>query len=80
KNISELQDGSTIVIPNDPTNGGRSLLLLQKNGLLKLKAGVGLLPKVTDITENPKQLKIMEIEGAQIPRVLDDRDVVVGVI
>lgn len=80
KNLSELQNGSTIVIPNDPTNGGRSLLLLQKNGLLKLKAGVGLLPKVTDITENPKQLNIMEIEGAQIPRVLDDRDVVVGII
>jgi D-methionine transport system substrate-binding protein len=51
KNISELQNG-TIVIPNDPTNGGRSLLLLQKNGLLKLKAG-WFLPKVTDITENP---------------------------
>ncbi|MGU3376516.1 methionine ABC transporter substrate-binding lipoprotein MetQ [Chryseobacterium sp. M5A1_1a] len=80
QNISQLQNESTIVIPNDPTNGGRSLLLLQKNGLLKLKAGIGLLPKVTDIIENPKQLKIMEIEGAQIPRVLDDRDVVVGII
>ncbi|PWN67773.1 methionine ABC transporter substrate-binding lipoprotein MetQ [Chryseobacterium oncorhynchi] len=80
QNISQLQNGSTIVIPNDPTNGGRSLLLLQKNGLLKLKDGIGLLPKVTDITGNPKQLKIMEIEGAQIPRVLDDRDVVVGII
>lgn len=80
KNISQLQEGNTVVIPNDPTNGGRSLLLLQKGGLLKLRQGVGLLPKVTDITENPKQLKIMEIEGAQIPRVLDDRDVVVGII
>ena len=80
KNIAELQNGSTIVIPNDPTNGGRSLLLLQKNGLLKLKDNVGLLPKVTDITENPKQLKIVEIEAPQLPRVLDDKDVTIAVI
>ncbi|AQX06314.1 DL-methionine transporter substrate-binding subunit [Elizabethkingia meningoseptica] len=80
KNISELQNGSTVVIPNDPTNGGRSLLLLQKNGLLKLKDNVGLLPKVTDITENPKQLKLVEIEAPQLPRVLDDKDVTLAVI
>lgn len=80
KNISQLQNGSTIVIPNDPTNGGRSLLLLQKNGLLKLKNGVGLLPKVTDITENPRQLKILEIEAPQLPRVLDDKEVVIAII
>lgn len=80
KNISELKDGSTIAIPNDPTNGGRSLLLLQKNGLLKLKDGVGLLPKVTDIAENPKQLKILEIEAPQLPRVLDDKEVIIAVI
>jgi D-methionine transport system substrate-binding protein len=80
KNISELQNGSTIVIPNDPTNSGRSLLLLQKNGLLKLKDNVGLLPKVTDIVENPKQLKILEIEAPQLPRVLDDKEVTVAVI
>ncbi|KFF10953.1 methionine ABC transporter substrate-binding lipoprotein MetQ [Chryseobacterium soli] len=80
KNISELQNGSTVVIPNDPTNGGRSLLLLQKNGLLKLKDNVGLLPKVTDIVENPKQLKIVEIEAPQLPRVLDDKEVVIAII
>ncbi|MEY8760499.1 methionine ABC transporter substrate-binding lipoprotein MetQ [Chryseobacterium tongliaoense] len=80
KNISQLQNGSTVVIPNDPTNGGRSLLLLQKNGLLKLKEGVGLLPKVTDISENPKQLKILEIEAPQLPRVLDDKEVVIAII
>lgn len=80
KNISELQNGSTIVIPNDPTNGGRSLLLLQKNGLLKLKDGIGLLPKVTDIAGNPKQLKILEIEAPQLPRVLDDKEVVIAII
>lgn len=80
RNISELQNGSTVVIPNDPTNGGRSLLLLQKNGLLKLRDGIGLLPKVTDISDNPKQLKILEIEAPQLPRVLDDKEVVIAVI
>jgi D-methionine transport system substrate-binding protein len=80
KSISELQNGNTIVIPNDPTNGGRSLLLLQKNGLLKLRENVGLLPKVTDIIENPKKLKILEIEAPQLPRVLDDKEVVIAII
>lgn len=80
KNISELKNGSTVVIPNDPTNGGRSLLLLQKNGLIKLKDGIGLLPKVTDIVDNPKQLKIVEIEAPQLPRVLDDKEVVIAII
>ncbi|MDR6562388.1 MULTISPECIES: methionine ABC transporter substrate-binding lipoprotein MetQ [unclassified Arcicella] len=80
KNIAELQNGSTIVIPNDPTNGGRSLLLLQKNGLLKLKENVGLLPKVTDIVENPKLLKILEIEAPQLPTVLDDKEVTIAII
>lgn len=80
RTISQLQNGSTIVIPNDPTNEGRSLLLLQKNGLLKLKEGIGLLPKVTDIIENPKQLKILEIEAPQLPRVLDDKEVVIAII
>ncbi|WP_300665322.1 methionine ABC transporter substrate-binding lipoprotein MetQ [Fluviicola sp.] len=80
KHLSELKNGSTVVIPNDPTNGGRSLLLLQKNGLLKLKSHVGLLPKVTDIVSNPKQLRILEIEAPQLPRVLDDKEVTIAVI
>ncbi|MNK31438.1 D-methionine-binding lipoprotein MetQ precursor [compost metagenome] len=80
KHISELKNGSTVVIPNDPTNGGRSLLLLQKNDLIKLRPNVGLLPKVTDITENPKNLKILEIEAPQLPRVLDDREVTLAII
>lgn len=80
KHLSELKNGSTVVIPNDPTNGGRSLLLLQKNGLLKLKNNVGLLPKVTDIVSNPKQLRILEIEAPQLPRVLDDKEVTIAVI
>ena len=80
KTIAELKPGSTIVIPNDPTNGGRSLLLLQKNGLLKLRDNVGLLPKVIDITENPKNLKILELEAPQIPRTSDDENVSLAII
>jgi len=80
KSVSELQPGQTIVIPNDPTNGGRSLLLLQKQGLIKLKNGVGLLPKVTDIVANPKNLKILELEAPQIPRVLEDKKVALAII
>ncbi|ADY51036.1 lipoprotein, YaeC family [Pseudopedobacter saltans DSM 12145] len=80
KNIDELKPGSTIAIPNDPTNGGRSLLLLQRYGLLKLKDGVGLLPRVTDIIENPKNLKILEIEAPQLSRVVDDKEVVMAII
>lgn len=80
KNVDELKDGSTIIIPNDLTNGGRSLLLLQKTGLIKLKADVGLLPTVNDITENPKSLKIVELEAPQLPRAMDDQNVTIAVI
>ena len=72
KNWSEVPDGATVAIQNDPTNGGRSLLLLQDKGVIKLKDGVGFKPTVADITANPKKLKIIEIEAAQTPRSLDD--------
>ena len=61
-------------MPNDPTNGGRALLLLQKQGLLKLRADAGLKATPLDIVENPKKLKIVELDAAQIPRSLDDVD------
>jgi len=80
KSLAELKPGSTIAIPNDPTNLGRSLLLLQKNGLLTLKPQIGLLPKTTDITANPKNLKIIELEAPQLPRVLDDAEVTIAII
>ncbi|MEG2041714.1 MAG: MetQ/NlpA family lipoprotein [Hafnia sp.] len=67
KSLSELQDGSQVALPNDPTNLGRSLLLLQKVGLIKLKDGIGLLPTVLDVTENPKKLKLVELEAPQLP-------------
>ncbi len=80
KSIAELKDGSTITIPNDPTNLGRALLLLQSAGLIKLKDGVGLLPTANDITANPKNLKILELEAPQLPRVLDDQNVTIAII
>lgn len=80
KSIDQLKDGSTVIIPNDPTNGGRALLLLQKAGLLTLKEGVGLLPTVNDIVENPRKLKILELEAPQLPRALDDQHVTIAII
>ncbi|WP_089177558.1 MetQ/NlpA family ABC transporter substrate-binding protein [Bosea sp. AS-1] len=72
KSWAEIPDGATIAIPNDPTNGGRILLLLQDKGVLKLKDGVGFKPTVADITGNPKKLKILELDAAQTPRSLTD--------
>lgn len=80
KSIAELKDESTILIPNDPTNSGRALLLLQKAGLLKLNANVGLLPTVNDIIENPKKIKILQLEAPQLPRALDDANVAIAII
>jgi D-methionine transport system substrate-binding protein len=80
KTVDQLKDGATVAIPNDPTNLGRALLLLQKEKLITLKDGKGLLPTTLDITENPHHLNIMELEGAQLPRVLDDPKVDVAII
>ena len=75
--LEELQDGAQIGVPNDPTNGGRALLLLQSNGLIKLKDGAGLTATRRDIAENPKKLKIEEIEAAQLVRALPDVDLAI---
>jgi D-methionine transport system substrate-binding protein len=72
KDWAQVPDGATIAIQNDPTNGGRSLLLLQDKGIIKLKDGVGFKPTVADIVGNPKKLKIIEIEAAQTARSLAD--------
>jgi len=80
KSISELKDNAQVAIPNDPTNLGRSLLLLQKEGLIKLKDNVGLLPTALDITENPKNLKIVEIEAPQMTRAIDDAKIDLAII
>ncbi|KLN97623.1 MetQ/NlpA family lipoprotein [Moellerella wisconsensis] len=80
KSVDELTDGAQVAIPNDPTNLGRSLLLLEKQGLITLKEGVGLLPTVLDVTENPKNLKFVELEAPQLPRALDDQKIALAII
>lgn len=72
KNISELASGAEVAIPNDPTNGGRALALLAKAGIITLKEGVGVNATVSDITANPKNIKVRELEAPQLPRALDD--------
>ena len=69
-----VPQGATLSIPNDPTNGGRVLLLLQDKGVLKLKPGVGFKPTVADIVDNPRKFKIVEVDAAQTARTLDDVD------
>lgn len=72
--LQELAEGARIGIPNDPSNGGRALLLLQEQGLLTLAEGVGITPSVLDIVENPRNLEIVELDAAQLPRSLEDLD------
>jgi len=77
KDLKDLKDGASIAIPNDPTNEGRSLLLLEKAGLLKLKEGVAEKATIQDIVENSKNIKFQEVEAAQVPRTLEDVDAAV---
>jgi D-methionine transport system substrate-binding protein len=77
KSIAELKDRAVIAIPNDPTNGGRALLLLQANGLITLKPEAGLTATSLDITENAKNFTFRELEAAQLPRALGDVDAAV---
>lgn len=72
KSLDELKKGDTLGIPNDPTNGGRALLLLQKHGLITLDGANKLTPGVPDIAANPKGIKIVELDAAQMPRALED--------
>lgn len=72
KKVEDLAEGAKIAIPNDPTNGGRALKVLETAGLIKLKADAGILATPNDIVENPKKLFFLEIEAAQLPRALDD--------
>ena len=75
--LDELADGATVAVPNDTTNEARALLLLEAQGLLKLKEGAGLDATRNDIEENPKNLEILEVEAAQIPLSLQDVDIAV---
>ena len=75
--LDELADGAEVLVPNDVTNEARALLLLQDQGLLTLKEDAGLTATINDITEHPKNLDIVELEAAQLPRSLQDADIAV---
>lgn len=77
ESLDDIEEGDTIAVPNDTTNEARALLLLQDNGIIKLKEGVGLEATKNDIEENPHNVEIIELEAAQIPRVVQDMSYVV---
>lgn len=70
--LDDIEDGDTIAVPNDTTNEARALLLLQDNGVITLKEGVGLTATVNDIKENPYNVKIQELEAVQVARVREE--------
>lgn len=74
KSIDELEDGAKFGLPNDPTNGARALHILEKEGIIKLKEGKKYTASIHDIVENPKHLKFIELEAAQIPKHLSEVD------
>jgi D-methionine transport system substrate-binding protein len=77
KSLEQLADGAKIAVPNDPTNEGRALLLLQAKGLIKISDKAGLKGTPADVTENPRKFKFVELEAAQLPRTLADVDAAV---
>ncbi|RRN04589.1 MetQ/NlpA family lipoprotein [Bibersteinia trehalosi] len=77
KNVSELADGATVAVPNDPSNLARALILLEKQGLIKLKDNTNLFSTSLDIVENPKNIKIQEVDTSVAARALDDVDLAV---
>ncbi|MGF7452823.1 MetQ/NlpA family lipoprotein [Pasteurella bettyae] len=77
KKVGELQDGATVAVPNDPSNLARALILLEKQGLIKLKDNTNLFSTSLDIVENPKNIKIQEVDTSVAARALDDVDLAV---
>ena len=77
KSLDEIADGDEIAVPNDTTNEARAVVLLQDNGIIKLKDGAGLTATVNDIAENPHNIKIVELEAAQVARVTGETAFVV---
>ena len=72
KDLKDIAKGDKIALPNDTTNEARALLLLQDNGIIKLKDGAGIKATVNDIEENPNNIEIVELEAAQVPRVVNE--------
>lgn len=79
KSKDGIEDGMTVAIPNDPSNGGRALLLLQDQGLIEVNPAAGILPTVLDVTKNPHGFKFVELEAAQMVRAIRDSDLSVVV-
>jgi D-methionine transport system substrate-binding protein len=79
KKLDELKDGAKVAVASDPVNQGRGLALLEKAGLVKLRDGVGVRGTVNDIVANPKKLKLVEVEGPQLVRAIDDVDLAQGI-
>jgi len=75
--LEDIEDGAKIAVPNDTTNEARALLLLQDNGIITLKEGAGLSATINDIEENPHNVELVELEAAQVPRVVGEVDFVV---
>ena len=74
KSLADIPQGGSVAIPNDPSNGARALLLLQQGGVLKIDPKAGIAATAADVVDNPKKLKIKEVDAAQLPRSLDDVD------
>ena len=70
--LRDIPKGASISVPNDPTNGARALFLMQRGGLLTLRDGAGLDATIADVKDNPRGLKLIELDAAQLPRSLDD--------
>lgn len=77
EDLENISEGATIAVPNDTTNEARALLLLEENGIIKLKDGVGINATKLDIVENPKNVEILELEAAQVSRMIDEVSFVV---
>ena len=73
--LEAIPEGAKVAIPNDPSNGGRAIILLEKAGLVKVKEGAPALPTVHDVAENPKKLQLVELEAAQLPISISDLDI-----
>ncbi|KPH06610.1 MetQ/NlpA family lipoprotein (plasmid) [Rhizobium acidisoli] len=74
KSVAEIPEGAVIGVPNDPSNEGRALRVLQSQGLIKLKDGTGILATVADVTDNPKKIEIKELDAGIVGRSIDDLD------
>jgi D-methionine transport system substrate-binding protein len=75
KKLSDLPEGARVAIANDPSNGARGLMILALHGAIKLKDPNNVASTIADITENPKKLRFVELDAAQLPRSLQDVDV-----